>query len=293
MASDQIKRTGGSTQDGSQVISFHPMLRGDRFCWERAILDRDVVGMLRSARAVLLPQTVSRELYFLCRNLCPRIFPNYDFRFQWEGKIGDAMLFWTFQAPHPKTWIFPRIESLTGNHPEMEQTKRLPDYPFVLKGATGGEGRQTYLIRNEQDLKKALDVLKHLEWQGMPGFVIQEYISGLKRDLRVVVVGQTIKSYWRINPNGFHKNLAMGGEVDTASDPELRTLGMEMVKDLCLKTGINLAGFDLVFPEGGGGPLFLEINYTFGRTGLGGSDAFYSLLNSEVQHWLDNARDKG
>ncbi len=288
MNPDQIKRTSGLTQAGAPVVSFHPMLQGDKFYWDRGILGQDMAKVLRSAKAVLLPQTVSRELYSLCRNLCPRVFPNYDLRFQWEGKIGDSMLFWTFRVPHPRTLIFPRIEALAGSHPEMGHSPKLPGYPFVLKGATGGEGRQTYLVKNEDDLCSALDSIKHLEWQGMPGFVIQEYIEGLERDLRVVVIGRTIKSYWRINPGGFYKNVAMGGEVDTESDPELRAVGMDMVKDLCLRTGINLAGFDLIFPAGSQTPLFLEINYTFGRTGLGGSDAFYSLLAQEVGHWLSN-----
>jgi ribosomal protein S6--L-glutamate ligase len=38
----------------------------------------------------------------------------------------------------------------------------------------------------------------------------------------------------------------------------------------------------------------LEINYFFGRRGLGGSDAFYEILKSEIDNWLSttlSARD--
>ena len=49
---------------------------------------------------------------------------------------------------------------------------------------------------------------------------------------------------------------------------------------------LNLAAFDLVFPPGETAPVFLEINYTFGRTGLGGSEKFYILLQNAVDHWL-------
>jgi ribosomal protein S6--L-glutamate ligase len=31
----------------------------------------------------------------------------------------------------------------------------------------------------------------------------------------------------------------------------------------------------------------LEINYFFGRRGLGGSNAFYEILTSEIDNWLD------
>ena len=58
-------------------------------------------------------------------------------------------------------------------------------------------------------------------------------------------------------------------------------------EDFCSKTGINLAAFDVLFdrsqpePE----PLLSEINFLFGRKGLGGSPRFYELLNQAVQQW--------
>jgi ribosomal protein S6--L-glutamate ligase len=33
-------------------------------------------------------------------------------------------------------------------------------------------------------------------------------------------------------------------------------------------------------------PMLLEINYFFGRKGLGGSKAYYKLLHEEIQAWL-------
>lgn len=274
-----------SAQDKGPIVSFHPVLKGDVFVWERGIIKEELAGLLAGARAVILPQTVSRELYHMCRALCPRVFPNYDLRFKWEGKVGDTMLFWSLGVPHPRTWIFPRVEALTGLHPAMGHEPGLPDYPFVLKGARGGEGSQTYLVKNEKDLQGALYTMKRLEWQGKAGFVLQEFIDGLDRDLRVVVIGKETRSYWRINPR-FHKNVARGGTIDKESEPGLQAAGRQLVRELCRRTGINLAGFDLIFPPGSSNPLFLEVNYTFGRTGIGGSEGFYSLLEREVEHWL-------
>lgn len=60
-----------------------------------------------------------------------------------------------------------------------------------------------------------------------------------------------------------------------------------MVGRFCEKTGINLAGVDLLFPSDRTlDPLFLEINYFFGRRGLGGSDRWYAILNAEIETWL-------
>ena len=34
-------------------------------------------------------------------------------------------------------------------------------------------------------------------------------------------------------------------------------------------------------------PLFLEINYFFGRSGLGGSEKYYEILTEQIQKWID------
>ena len=62
------------------------------------------------------------------------------------------------------------------------------------------------------------------------------------------------------------------------------------VKDFCSLTGINLAGFDLLFSTDAkaASPLFLEINYYFGRRGLGGSEMFYDLLETEINQWIES-----
>ena len=54
---------------------------------------------------------------------------------------------------------------------------------------------------------------------------------------------------------------------------------------LCRQTGINLAAIDLLIPKIEK-PLFLEINYYFGRKALGGSDRFYQLLDKTIKEWL-------
>lgn len=267
------------------LLSFNPVINGDLFLWERAPWDREILDAVRKARAIVLPQTVSREFYWLCRNNCPRVFPNYDLRFSWEGKMGDTLLFWTFGAAHPETVVFPKVESLVGEHPDMMPSPVVPDFPFVVKGALGGGGNNVWLIRNQEEFDRTLAILQKRELEGCCGFVLQEYLSGLKKDLRVVVIGNEIISYWR-RSDGFLHNVAHGGTIDRESDPHLQEKGREAVRSLGARTGINLAGFDLIFPAPEGDPLFLEINYTFGRSGLGGSEAFYLLLKKAVDEWL-------
>lgn len=268
------------------ILSMHPIIEGDVFYWDRGVWDEELFRDLEKARAVILPQTVGREMYFLCTKMCPKVFPNYDLRFRWEGKIGDTFTFWAFGLRHPHTLVFPKVETLRGKHPDMDHAlPQIPPYPFVLKGAHAGEGKQVWLVENEEDLEAAVQVLLQHELHGSSGFVIQEYLPGLDRDLRVVVVNEQAYSYWR-RAKSFHHNVARGGEIDADSDPNLQELGRKKVMEFCRRSGINLAAFDLVFPAAETEPLFLEINYTFGRTGLGGSEKFYSLLREAVAGWL-------
>jgi ribosomal protein S6--L-glutamate ligase len=99
-----------------------------------------------------------------------------------------------------------------------------------------------------------------------------------------------LHSYWRVHDD---KNrpvitLAGGGVVDFDADPLLRQAAEEAVRGFCRATGINLAGFDLLFDANDPHPrpLFLEINYFFGRQGLGGSQRYYALLETEIRRWL-------
>ena len=240
LATDSENISRPDSPDGI-ILSMHPVIAGDRFYWDRGVWDKDLFQEIQKARAVILPQTVERELYCLCKRQCPYVFPNYDLRFQWEGKVGDTLAFWAFNIKHPHTLVFPKVETLLGEHPDMNhKVPALPQFPFVLKGAHGGEGTRVWLIESSMALEEKLQVLLQYELKGSSGFVIQEYLPDLERDLRVVVIGSRILSYWR-KAQGFLHNIARGGEVDAESDPELQAIGREKVMQFCQRSGINLA----------------------------------------------------
>jgi ribosomal protein S6--L-glutamate ligase len=108
----------------------------------------------------------------------------------------------------------------------------------------------------------------------------------------VVIIGRTLISYWRIqeSTDAFLSSVSRGARIDAALEPERQNIAKVFVKNLCNKTGINLAGFDVIFAPDKEyiKPLMLEINYFFGRRGLGGSDAFYEILKKEIQNWLEH-----
>ena len=105
-----------------------------------------------------------------------------------------------------------------------------------------------------------------------------------------MILGHYVFSYWRVQQDSsdFLANLKAGAVIDDTLHPGLQQVGRTVVSDFCAKTGINLAGFDLLFPEDDktSTPLFLEINYFFGRRGLGGSARYYELVEEAIRTWL-------
>ena len=157
----------------------------------------------------------------------------------------------------------------------------------------GGEGDTVALLQSPADLARALSTAERYEQSGQRGFVLQTVVADSNRTLRVAVIGKTQKAYWRIqdDPAIFGTGLAKGARIDPESDPMLRQKALALTRGFCRQSRINLAGFDLIFDRSGPAesdrqPLFLEINYFFGRTGLGGSARFYAMLRAEIDNWL-------
>jgi ribosomal protein S6--L-glutamate ligase len=272
------------------ILSFHPCYVADtnRLCAGRDPDEGDL-SAIRAADAVVLPQGCREPLYQMARNNCPHVFPHDDVRFQYPGKTGQARLFETLKAPHPRTWVFNDSAHFQRSGAAVAHA----GFPLVFKLDWGGEGDTVVLLKSESDLAQALSTAAAYEDSGQRGFVLQDCVAGSNRTLRVTVIGQSYRAYWRVqdNPLTFGTSVAKGARVDTGSDPDLRQKGMALARHFCQQTQINLAGFDFIFDESGGRkkdaqPLFLEINYFFGRTGLGGSAGFYVMLQAEIDNWL-------
>jgi len=273
------------------ILSYHPCFEADKniSCADRELNASDLEAVKR-ARAVILQQGCNKFIYDMARYNCPNVFPDYDAKFKYPGKIGQAKMFQEFGVLHPKTEIFLSVESFFDNYSELnEQTF---DYPFVFKFDWGGEGDNVYLAKSIKELRKYLDKAVIYEKTGQKGFLIQEYIPCRNRTLRVVVINRKIITYWRVlkNKREFCSNLSKGAVVDFDSDPDLQEMAAFSVRSFCKRTKINLAGIDILFSSDAEikEPLFLEINYFFGRKGLGGSEKYYELLIPEIKAWINN-----
>jgi len=270
------------------ILSYHPCIVGDQniICAGREP-DHTDLETISAASAVVLSQGVRSSLYWMARKNSALVFPNYDARFSFPGKTGQIELFQKHNAPHPRSWVFRDTDEFFTFRNKRHGATPI-ELPLVLKLDWGGEGDTVFFVNSHQALDRALDRVHLAERSGNGRFLLQEHVPGGNRSLRVVVIGRSFHPYWRVQRDSgrFLASLADGGEIDYDTDPELIAAGVESVKIFCRATGINLAGFDLLFADGSSLPLFIEINYFFGRRGLGGSESFYVLLDAEIKKWL-------
>ncbi|MDY6836433.1 MAG: hypothetical protein SWH78_00535 [Thermodesulfobacteriota bacterium] len=271
------------------ILSFHRHVKGDvnlRLTLKGPFAEAQSRA-ISLARGVVLPQSVKSDPYQFCSSRCSHVFPDYTHRFGFEGKYGNIKLFRQFHAPHPETNCYESVEDFVSRHHKNENP--LLPFPFVLKADRGGGGWGVFLVRNGQDLMDRLKILDDVGRHPTKRFIAQQFIPHKGRDLRVVVIGKHMKAYWRCQqePGEFRNNVGRGAVINDLLDPELTEKAIRCVERFCARTGINLAAFDVLFdrthrePE----PLLSEINFCFGRKGLGGSRRFYELLNQAVRKW--------
>lgn len=266
-------------------VSFHPGIPLEvNLPVFSPVEDPEVQSLLRSAAGVLLPSYVTPARYRAITRCCRSWFPRLDTRFTCCGKTAQIRLFRDHGVRHPESALFNDAAELRdfiahGDPPG--------GYPCVLKGDTGGGGSTVFPVRNGQEVLRCLDRLP----SDQP-MLLQKWVNHGGRDLRVVVYGRQAVSYFRVGDGRFYNNVCRGGRLDPEGRPDLQRKGIEAVRAFCDAVSIDVAGFDLMFPDAGP-PVFIEINFHFGRKGLGGNPGHRRYWARAVQEWraacLENA----
>ena len=271
-----------------QILSFHPCFAAQHqiILGSRKLGPRDH-SLIKKAVAIILPQSCSQDLYQACQSSSAELFPNYDVRFKYQGKIGQFFLFKEFQLPHPHTipWVSVN-EFRRANHRNW-----LPhNFPFLLKGDRSHEGEGVFLITDPEALESTLRIFGEWEKTGQPGFISQALIPSGGNVLRVVLLGNKIITYWKrpLLEGSLITTLSRNAVVDKDWKKDLQEKGRMQATVFAEKTGSDVVAMDYVFPmeHPEPEPHLLEVNYYFGRRGLGGSLNYYRLLYEALQEWL-------
>jgi ribosomal protein S6--L-glutamate ligase len=270
------------------ILSFHPCFAADaQIVLADRKLSADDRRLIRVAEVILLPQTCSLALYKACSVSKASVFPDYGLRFKYPGKAGQSLLFEKMKIPRPATKRWPSVEKFSDTLKAEGATPH--EMPFFLKADKGHEGDGVLFVTDLQSLEAALSQLEQI---GSEGFISQELIPCQGNVLRTVVLHKRIITYWKRQDHGIISTVSRGASIDKHWKPELQEKGKALAQWICERAAINLAAFDFVFnmdfPDPR--PFILEINYYFGRRGLGGSLRYYRLLLRAIQEWL---KEKG
>lgn len=271
------------------ILSFHPCFEAHRqIILGDCDLDGEILHAIEEAEAVILPQACTQELYGLCARSDTPLFPDYKARIRYQGKVGQRALFRDKGIPHPATLAWNGVGDFTE---AWAGGQGMPhEFPFFIKEDRTHEGEGVFFVADRVALDRALARLSLRGRSGLKGFVTQDHIPCGGNVLRAVTIGKRIITYWKrpARPGQEITTINRGALIDHEWRPDLQEKGRALTHLLSHKTGINLAAIDLVFsimdedPE----PLALEINYYFGRRGLGGTENYYRLLHGAIQEWL-------
>jgi len=271
------------------ILSFHPCFLGDMLViLGDGTLDSHDLGHIQAAEAIILPQSCTLELYRACKRSSAQLFPNYDARFEYPGKIGQSLLFKKLRMPHPETMQWPSVKKFTESYQAAEDFPH--PIPFLIKSNETHEAEGIYPITDRFSLESSLEDLQRMEGRGTRGFISQEMVHTEGNVLRVVIIGSKRITYWKRaeKPGQLVTTISRGARIDREWRDDLREKGSIEAERLVVAAGMDLAAIDLTFdltrtdPQ----PLFLEVNYVFGRRGLGGSMGFYRLLSEALREWL-------
>jgi ribosomal protein S6--L-glutamate ligase len=273
------------------ILSFHPCFTADRqiILADRALNDQDR-SLILEAGFILLPQTCTQDLYEACSASSAHLFPNYAMRFRSPGKIGQCRLFRRLACPHPVSEIWSDVSEFQKDPTGGGYLARR--FPFFIKADASHEGSGVFYVQDEPSLEHALQRLRILENSGHTGFLTQEAVASKGEVLRAVILGTGVITYWKRPGDGesFVTTVSRGAGIDRAWKPDLQEKGKKAAAWLAGNTGIDLAAVDFVFPleRSNPDPVFLEINYYFGRRGLGGSQRYYRLLYGAIRDWIES-----
>jgi gamma-F420-2:alpha-L-glutamate ligase len=115
--------------------------------------------------------------------------------------------------------------------------------PFVAKGIHGSKGETVYLVENEAMFQQVVATCPD-------DLIYQQYVTeSAGTDVRVHVIGgRAVVAVQRKAANGFRSNYALGG---TATPYPLDLPLASLAEQATTALGLDIAGVDLLFQEGG------------------------------------------
>jgi len=221
---------------------------------------------MRGAEEVYYPSAIYEDLF---QSLGKRVFPSNFYRLM-GNKIRQSALFQLRGVPHPRTRLY-------YGRGRLARILQDFDFPFVAKTPVGSsQGSGVWLLLTVNELAAYLK-------QHQPAY-IQQYLP-IDRDLRVVVIaGQVVHSYWRIQqPGNFRNNVAQGARISYLDIPDI---ALEFALDVVRRCNFGEVGLDICLHEQK--YYVIEANMVYGLEGFrqAGLDIYAILADLDLKGLL-------
>ncbi|MGB2874079.1 MAG: RimK family alpha-L-glutamate ligase [Gaiellaceae bacterium] len=164
-----------------------------------------------------------------------------------HDKLLTARMLRRTGLPHPRTMLIERSTSA----PDL-------DFPAVLKPRFGSWGRDVLLCRDRGELERSLETLSFRPWFRRTGVLVQELITPLGYDIRLIVSGgRVVGAAQRIAaPGEWRTNVALGATVVGMVPPPA---AWKLALEAAAASGLDLVGVDLL-PVGSKDFCVIELN---------------------------------
>lgn len=183
----------------------------------------------------------TQTLHFLCRQLEDQkcvVYPGSNEVLYWENKGFMTQKFFEHNTSTPKTFLI--TSSKDFNTIDLS-------YPFLIKEEHSSSSDGLHKINSKEDLDKFFNENDYFSRNKF--LIAQELLLNMRRDLRVILVGDKIVHYyWRINRSDKWRPTAssFGNDIDFGSFPEQwREYIIEQFKRFNITTG----AFDIAWKD--------------------------------------------
>jgi RimK family alpha-L-glutamate ligase len=164
-----------------------------------------------------------------------------------HDKLQTSRALHAASLPHPRTAHIIAARAITPIEP-----------PVVVKPRFGSWGRDVTLCESRAELRACVEGLSTRTWFRRQGVLVQELITPLGHDIRLVVAGgQVVGAVRRIAAEGeWRTNVALGAERESTEPPQA---AREIAVAAAAAVEGDLVGVDLM-PTTDGGWVVIEVN---------------------------------
>ncbi len=183
------------------------------------------------------------RVFYIERFIKKPVFPDLNMYYSYNDKMKQYEIFKAQKLPLIKTAV------AIDKNVALASAERIK-YPAVIKDSYGAVGNGVYKIENKTELKKIIEqIFSSTGYKEIKNYLyVQEFIPNMKRDLRVITIGNKVACvYWRVGKSWKH-NVCQGATLDFKNIPK-------QALDFCVKISkenkFHWMSYDLfVMPSG-------------------------------------------